>query len=157
MTQTLSGIRREGWRARAAVTRFTAKSLARNGQVAYSVTQHSAPTTPAPAPPRDTRVAERRRSRLRSAKLLDSNNRFICECLIHDLSSHGVGLKLMNNIGLPPRLRLFDDETGELHVAAIAWRRGVVLGLRLRSEGAKPSIKSSLRLSLRGQYYAIPD
>ena len=157
MTVTLEGVRQDDWAARAGLARLTARSLARKGQVGYRVAALPGPEAPHSGASAEKRTSERRRSRLRSAKLLDLNNRFICECLVHDRSSSGLCLKLMRNIGLPGRCRLYDDETGEVLVVSTVWRRGEMLGLRFCATTEPAPIKESLRAALRGRYYAIPD
>jgi hypothetical protein len=99
----------------------------------------------------------RRRLRLRSGKLLDSQNKFICECLVRDESPQGLCLKLAKNLGLPVRYRFYNDETGTLSVVATIWRRGEQLGVRYCATAKPVSIRESDRSALRGRYYAIPD
>ena len=127
-------------------------ALARQGRVVYR-----AWTAPLGRQTGDKRASQRRRSRLQSAKLLDSNNRFLCECLVHDRSSAGLRLKLMKNIGLPSRCVFFDDESGAVTAVAIVWRRGLAVGMRYRpSEGLK-ALSPSARTALHGRYYAMAD
>jgi len=157
MTINLEGVRTGHWRGPPALKRLMSKSLARRDLVSYEVV-----TAPPEEPPADRRSLERRSSarrrlRLRSGKLLDSQNRFICECLMRDESPQGLCLRLAKNIGLPPRYRLYNDETGTLSVVATIWRRSELLGVRYCPTAKPASIKESDRSALRGRYYAIPD
>jgi len=158
MTRTMQGIRARGWSGPAGLKRLVARSLARRDLVSYEVL---APTperaAPAQGPPREKRSAARRRLRLRSAKLLDSQNAFICECLVRDQSAQGLCLTLMRNIGLPARCHLYDDETGAVDVVTTIWRRGAMLGVRYCPLAAPVAVKPSDRWALRGRYYAVPD
>ena len=146
MTETLEGVQHARRPDRAEVG-----ALARQGRVAYSV---SASTS---ARPGDKRASHRRRSRLRSAKLLDAHNRFLCECLVNDYSSTGLRLTLLKNVGLPSRCALFDDATGEVRPVAIVWRRDSLVGIRYRLHERHAPLSKSAWTALRGRYYAVPD
>jgi hypothetical protein len=147
MTETLEGVEQTRRPQRAEVG-----ALARQGRVAYSIS-----VAPQSARPGDKRASDRRRSRLRSAKLLDANNRFLCECLVNDYSSTGLRLTLLKNIGLPSRCALFDDTTSEVRPVAIVWRRDSVVGIRYRLHERPAPLSKSARTALRGRYYAVPD
>ena len=103
----------------------------------------------------ELRVHARRRTRLRSAKVLDASNAFMCDAVIQDRSAARLRLLLARNVGLPSRFGVHDDETGEVMTVAAAWRRGRTLGVRvLQREPAAP-LKLSQRLALSGRYYGI--
>jgi hypothetical protein len=155
MTITLEGIRRDRWSEKTSLARALASSLARNGKVAYRVEANPGNSESNAPGRREMRASERRRSRLSSAKLLDSSGRFLCECLVHDRSSSGLRLKLMKNVSLPNRYLLYDDETNEINVVSTVWRRDSLLGVRRTAESA--SVKESMRAALRGRYYAVPN
>ena len=114
--------------------------LAREGQAAYRV---------------ELRAALRRRTRLQSAKILDGAGAFICEATIQDFSASGLRLMLARNCGLPSRVGVHVDLTGELLTAATAWRRERIVGLRVISHAPPAPLKTSDRLALRGRYYAV--
>jgi hypothetical protein len=147
MTETLEGVEQTRRPGQAEVG-----ALARQGRVAYSVF-----VAPASARPGDKRTSRRRRSRLRSAKLLDAQNRFLCECLVNDYSSAGLRLTLLKNVGLPSRCALFDDTTGEIKPIAIVWRRDAIVGIRYRLQEKPAPLSKSAWTALRGRYYAVPD
>jgi hypothetical protein len=149
VTIILEGVRRDD---SANMLHASASALAREGRVAYRVT-----IVPPSRGRDDKRTSERRRSRLRSAKLLDSNNRFLCECLVRDRSSTGLRLTLVKAVGLPNRCRLFDDETGEVSVVVIVWRRESTVGARYCATVGPAALSRAKRAALRGRYYAIPD
>jgi hypothetical protein len=157
MTTDLEGVRLGHRRPPSGLQRLMSKSLARRSLVSYEIVEAPADETPAAGKGAERRGSARRRLRLRSAKLLDSHNRFICECLVRDESPHGLCLKLMKNVGLPARYRLYNDETGLLSVVATMWRRSEMLGVRYCSAAKPASIRESDRSALRGRYYAIPD
>jgi hypothetical protein len=154
LTITLEGVRQDDMHASSGKARAAALALAREGRVAYRVA-----TTPKARPPEpvgEKRASERRRSRLYSGKLLDPTNRFLCECLVHDRSHTGLRVKLMKNVGLPNRCRLFDDETGEVKVVATVWRRETFVGMRYCAN-ENVAIPKDLRAALQSRYYAIAD
>jgi hypothetical protein len=155
LTITLEGVRQDDPHAGKDEVRAAAIALARAGRVSYRVAP--APKTRPMQSHREKRADERRRSRLRSGKLLDPGNRFLCECLVYDRSSTGLRIKLMKNVGLPNRCRLFDDETGEVKVVATVWRRETFVGMRYCPSEANVTVPRNLRAALQGRYYAIAD
>ncbi len=82
------------------------------GAVTYSVLPSAAPLSPS-----EKRKDQRRRTRLRSGKILDRANRFMIETAIVDRSSGGLRLRLAKDCVIPDAFHLFDDET-ELVFAA---------------------------------------
>jgi hypothetical protein len=149
----LNGVRCDDWSLRPGLARSLGQALATRGQVAYCR------VAPPAAKPGETeqRRANRVRLRLRSAKLLTADKRFLCECRVQDRSNGGVGLVLARNVTLPSRLCLYDDETGQAHFVTVAWRRDATIGVRFCASGAKPNIRPSERHALNGRYYAVPD
>ena len=134
-----------------------AKSLASRSLVSYEIVAPPSGDPSTAGKPKEKRSSARRRLRLRSAKLLDSQTAFICECLVRDQSAQGLCLKLMRNVGLPARCVLYDDETESLNVVTTIWRRGSLVGVRYCPTSTPVSIKESDRAALRGRYYAVPD
>lgn len=138
--------------------RALARALARRGEIAYAVVG-AKPETPRPARPasgRELRLAGRRRTRLRSAKILDAANAFICDCLIYDRSATGLRLTLARDIGLPAQFQVHDDETDAVESVATVWRRGATLGVRFSGYGGA-TLRPSDRAALRGRYYGVRD
>jgi hypothetical protein len=131
------------------LTPGAAAALAAQGVVAYSETPEN--------PNRDLRGAARRRTHLRSAKLIDAGNAFLCEALVQDLSASGMRLRLARNIGLPPRFGVHDDVSGALYTVSQAWRRGLAVGVRIHGPGPPSPIKRSDRAALNGRYYGVRD
>jgi hypothetical protein len=157
MTVDLQGVRVRRRLAPAGLNRLVSKSLASRNLVSYEIVEPPRDAPPAIGKSIEKRSSERRRLRLRSGKLLDAQNKFLCECLVRDRSGHGLCLVLARNIGLPGRCRLYDDETGSLSAITTVWRRGSLIGVRYNLTGKPLAIKESDRSALRGRYYAIPD
>jgi hypothetical protein len=145
---TLNGLRVESGPAR----EDPAHALASHGQVVYSV----APTPDNAAARRepDHRSSGRSRTRLRSAKIVNSSDIFLCECRIHDRSSGGLRLVLARCVALPGRFRLYEDESARTNWVGVVWRRGAEVGVLY---GAPAPLKPSDRFALRERYYAVPD
>jgi hypothetical protein len=156
MTTNMDGVRLR-WPAPAPLKRLVSRSLAGRGLVSYEIVEPSAQPSTADQKPKEKRTGARRRLRLRSAKLLDSQGAFICECLVRDQSAQGLCLKLMKNVGLPTRCVLYDDDTRSLNAVTTVWRRDSLLGVRYCTSAAPISIKPSDRTALRGRYYAVRD
>jgi hypothetical protein len=141
--------------------RALARAMARRGQVAYvaldPVRETPRPETPRPkSRGRELRLTRRLRTRLRSAKILDAANAFVCDCLIYDRSATGLRLTLARDARLPPQFQVHDDETGVVETVAMVWRRGATLGVRFCGYGAA-TLKASERAALSGRYYAVRD
>ena len=148
MSDRLDGVRLDGAGSRG-LSREAARSLARSGQVAYRVAAADAGSGS------ELRADARSRTRLRSAKILDVANGFLCEAIIQDRSASGLRLLLARNVGLPGRFGVHDDETGEVFTVTAAWRRGQTLGVRVLARGTAAPLKPSDQLERGGRYYAV--
>jgi hypothetical protein len=147
------GVKRRDWRARPQAALRLGRKLAQRGEVAYWAVS---PEANVPEGERaDQRGGRREPARLRSAKVLDGSYRFVCEGQIRDRSRDGLRLALARDIGLPPRLAVHIDETGEVRDARIVWRRGATIGVRLHEPAAADALKPSDRYALRQRYYAV--
>jgi hypothetical protein len=112
---------------------------------------------PAPSAfPSDQRIQPRRRTRLRSAKVLDRANRFLIDATIIDRSNEGLRLRLARDGEIPERFRLFDDEAGLVLGARLIWRRQAMIGVRIDPGGPLPATPREIA-SLRGKFYAMRD
>jgi hypothetical protein len=150
----LQGIQRQDWRARPEKARRLARKLAERGEIAYWV------ASPVARPPKgkraDLRKEPRERTRLRSAKLLDGAYQFLAEGRICDRSREGLRLALARNIALPPQLAVHIDETSEVREARVIWRRGSIIGIRLRSAAPADALRPCDLYALKERYYAVP-
>ncbi len=126
------------------------RSNANPGVITYSV----APVHE--SQPGEKRRCRRRRTRLRSGKILDRFNRFVIDATILDRSSNGLRLRLAKDCIIPDNFRLFDDETDMIFIARIVWRRQALIGAQIDPVGP---VRASPRqiASLRGKFYAIRD
>jgi hypothetical protein len=104
----------------------------------------------------DKRRCRRRRTRLRSGKILDDANRFLIEASILDRSSSGLRLRLAKDCAIPQNFRLFDDETELILIARIVWRRQALIGAQIDPSGPARASQRQI-VSLRGKFYAMKD
>jgi hypothetical protein len=83
---------------------------------------------------RNRRSEPRWRTPLQSGKIFDERHRFLIDCQIYDRSAHGVRIRLVANILMPGRIRIFNEIAKELFDAKIAWQRNQDVGLRILSQ-----------------------
>ena len=88
------------------------------GDLTYSVAEGKA----ARQPEAERRSDQRRRTRLRSGKVVHLDNAFIVECRIRERSEEGARLQLARNVEVPDRIGLFDDAERSIKTAEIIWR-----------------------------------
>ena len=105
--------------------------------------------------PDDRRSELRRRTRLRSGKVLSGKNGFIVECLIRERSDEGARLQLAKIVDMPDRIGFFDDADKSIRAAEVVWRRPHQLGIRFTPELDPKDIKESDLVSLARQFYAV--
>jgi hypothetical protein len=149
----LLGVKHQDWRS-GETARGLGRKLAERGEIAYWVVS---PEKRLPAGQGvNQRAQARRRTRLRSAKLLDANYRFLCEGRICDQSRDGLRLALASDVALPSRLAIHLDETSEVRDVEVAWRCGSTIGVRLHAAAPADALRPCDRLALRERYYAIP-
>jgi hypothetical protein len=122
-----------------------------SGEVTYSVL--SAPPSVVAG---DRRDAPRRRTRLRSGKVLDRANGFRVETTILDRSPGGLRLRLARDCQVPDVFHLFDDESETIFAYRVIWRSQGTLGARMRPGGPVPATRRQI-IELRGKFYAIKD
>lgn len=106
----------------------------------------------------EQRSDPRRKTRLRSGKVADLNDRFLSECTIHDLSKSGCGLLVPEDVALPDEIVIFDDLDKTIALGRIVWRKGKQLGVAFEVPPAAVSLFKAQRLkALQFNYYAIID
>ena len=149
----LVGIKRQDWRAQSEAALKLGRKLASRGEIAYCVVSDGHSTAGQGA---DLRAQPRERNRLRSAKLLDGGCRFLSEGRIYDRSRDGLRLALARDVTLPLQLAVHVDETSEVRVARVIWRRGSTIGIRLGSAAPTDALRPCDRRALKERYYAIP-
>lgn len=98
---------------------------------------------------------ERRRTRLRSGKLADGENRFLAHCQIVNRSLTGARLRLIDDIEVPDDCRLYDDERGLLVAVRIKWQHGRELGVQFVACNSSEDELRHAATAFAGPFYAL--
>jgi len=101
----------------------------------------------------DQRLAHRRRTRLRSGKVLDPCNAFLSECQIYDRSETGARIRLSGDRPVPSWIRLYEDWPERLLEAHVVWRKGREMGLCFNLSAEPRRISRTQLAFLRGRFY----
>jgi len=126
------------------------------GEVTYTVLERRAPAGPERESTDDERRANsRRRTRLRSGKVVDLDHAFIVECQVRERSAVGARLQLARQVELPQRIGLFDDAEMSIRSAIIVWRRAGEIGIRFTPRLDPLHVKESRLAALARQFYAV--
>lgn len=102
----------------------------------------------------ERRATVRRRTRLRSGKVVDAEGQFMVECLIANRSLQGGLLRLPSAMALPDRILVYDDQSGELQAAVVIWRRERDFGLRFGVPEQTARFRA-IADSMRRKFYAV--
>ncbi len=102
----------------------------------------------------ERRATVRRRTRLRSGKVIGADGGFVTECLIANRSSQGGLMRLPTAMALPDRILVYDDQSGGLVAATVIWRRDRDCGLRFGMAGPAARL-ASIADSMRRKFYAV--
>lgn len=86
----------------------------------------------------ELRSSERRRVKLRYAKIADANLKILGECSIQDLSPSGARLLMPTKQLIPARFHLIDDRDGAVTLVALVWRNGACAGVKKLQEIRPP-------------------
>ena len=102
----------------------------------------------------ERRATVRRRTRLRSGKVVGQEGAFVTECLIANRSAAGGLLRLPGAVPLPDRILVYDDQSGELVSATVVWRRERDFGIRF-GPPARGARCRAIADSMRRKFYAV--
>jgi len=105
----------------------------------------------------ERRRAFRRRTRLRTGKLLDAENNFLFDCWIHDRSHLGARLRAHTEIPTLDPVGFYEDQFERILEARIVWRRGQECGIAFTFSGRLKPPTRVQKAYLRGRYYAVKD
>jgi len=101
----------------------------------------------------DKRSARRRRTRLRSGKLLDPRNALLIDCQIYDRSEKGARIRLIGECPVPRSIRLYEESPERLLEANVVWRKDREIGLCFTPNAQPGSISKAQLAHLRGHFY----
>ena len=97
----------------------------------------------------------RRRTRLRSGKLLSLSGQFLSDCQFYDISGGGARVRVLDGKAVPERFWLFDDQHGQALLTETVWRKGLEIGARFVHDPAVTSLDGRRLAELSGKYYAV--
>jgi len=97
----------------------------------------------------------RKRTRLRSGKILDQRGKFLIECQVYDRSIYGAHLRLIDTIALPRRIKFYDDEQHALLEAEVIWRHKGEIGIQYLTKLDAQAIRLGKLSAVSGKYYAV--
>jgi hypothetical protein len=100
----------------------------------------------------DKRSARRRRTRLRSGKLLDPRNALLIDCQIYDRSEKGARIRLIGECPVPRSIRLYEESPERLLEANVVWRKDREIGLCFTPNAQPRSISKAQLAHLRGHF-----
>ena len=103
----------------------------------------------------ESRMASRRRTRLRPVKLVTVAGRFIEDGTAIDVSETGCRIRRFGTGRVPGRLAVYDEADNSFRLALVIWSRGPEIGVRFVGAGITPN-RSEIR-RLTGRYYALPE
>ena len=103
----------------------------------------------------DRRDAPRRRTRLRSGKIVDARDGFVTECIVHDLSDTGMRLRVPAGVTLPASFQVYDDQSGRLQRATVSWRRADEAGIHFTPSEDTPRSRT-VAADMRRKFYKMP-
>jgi hypothetical protein len=103
-------------------------------------------------PIRDRRSSLRRRTRLRSGKIVDPGSRFLIDCQIYDRSDGGARLRLLASASVPAKIQLFEALPESLTDATVVWRREREIGICFEPPARPRKLSKTELMLLRGGY-----
>lgn len=103
----------------------------------------------------ERRHAERRRTRLRSGKLVNLRGRFLIDCQLHDVAKGGAKIRVADPLGVPNRFFLFDDQHEQALIAEVIWREGSELGLKFCTDPTVVPLDATRLQALANKYYSL--
>ncbi|MCQ0988173.1 hypothetical protein [Jiella marina] len=101
----------------------------------------------------ESRIAARRRTRLRPVKIAGPSRRFLDEGTLVDRSAGGARIRRFSDCRLPTRILVLDEVERKFLQAAIIWSEGREIGVRFVGQELAPTHADMLRLT--GRYYAV--
>lgn len=103
----------------------------------------------------EKRAEERKRTRLRSGKLVTLGGQFLTECHFHNLTGGGAKIRIMTPCAVPDRFWLFDDQYCGALITEIVWRNESDFGVRFVHDPAVAPLNDTTLNTLSGKYYSL--
>ncbi len=103
----------------------------------------------------EKRTEERKRTRLRSGKLVTLSGQFLTECHFHNLAGGGAKIRIMSQCVIPDRFWLFDDQYCGALITEIVWRNDFDFGVRFVHDPGVAPLNDTILNTLAGKYYSL--
>jgi len=103
----------------------------------------------------DSRMASRRRTRLRPVKLVTVARHFMEDGTAIDVSESGCRVRRFKAGRVPARLAVYDEADNTFRLASVIWSRGPEIGLRFIGPPRSGTRADVHRLT--GRFYAVTD
>ncbi|MHC1551732.1 PilZ domain-containing protein [Phyllobacterium sp. K27] len=103
----------------------------------------------------EQREQDRKRTRLRSGKLVTLDGQFLTECHFQDLAEGGARIRMIGQCDVPDRFWLFDDQHCGALIARIVWRKDLDVGVRFAPDASVAPLSERVLHALSGKYYSL--
>jgi len=103
----------------------------------------------------EKRRQERKRTRLRSGKLVTLDGRFLTECQVENIARGGAKIRLVGPCVVPKRFWLFDDQYCGALITEVVWQREPELGVRFVQDPNVTPLDENVLSRLSGKYYSL--
>lgn len=103
----------------------------------------------------EKRLEERKRTRLRSGKLVTLGGQFLTECHFQDLAGGGARIRIVGHCAIPDRFWLFDDQYAGALITEIIWRKDAEFGVRFVQDSGVVPLSDTVLNTLAGKYYSL--
>jgi len=103
----------------------------------------------------EKRVEERKKTRLRSGKLVTLDGQFLTECHIQNLADSGARIRIVSQCAVPDRFWLFDDQYCGALITEIVWHKDAEFGVRFVQDPSVVPLNDTVLNTLAGKYYSL--
>ena len=103
----------------------------------------------------EKRRQERKRTRLRSGKVVTLDGHFLTECQFENIARGGAKIRLVKPCVIPKRFFLFDDQYCGALITEIVWQREPELGVRFVQDPSVAPLDERILNTLSGKYYSL--
>lgn len=103
----------------------------------------------------EKRVEERKRTRLRSGKLVTLDGQFLTECHFQNLAGGGARIRIVGQCAVPNRFWLFDDQYSSALITEIVWHKDAEFGVRFIQDSSVVPLNDTILNTLAGKYYSL--
>ena len=103
----------------------------------------------------EKRRQKRKRTRLRSGKLVTLDGHFLTECQFQNIARGGAKIRLVGPCVVPKRFWLFDDQYCGALITEVVWHREPEFGVRFVQDPNVAPLDEAVLHALAGKYYSL--